>query len=472
MISNVETEHANEISSINLRRFWRPEILLLLLAVALYFILHNIYRVANVDDAWSLSFAYNYLFKHISSDVTFGATTGGCGVMYFGKTYAYLYGAILDALGWTKSNALYISTLFVGLSSIVWYFIIWRLTRLRKFAFIFAVLMVIIEPFFEAANEARPDALTFLLVSIAFLAIIEHKPFLAGITAMVAFETHPMGIIAFFYVFSAIVTNIIKYGFPKGKIVSKTILFIMGVGLGILYFFLLHYHFLGTLVRSVTASNTSHQVFSNLFTGYFFNTGYARHLPELLLILISMTVFIKRKYYQSNPHVLVLLVVLTGLLLFVKRPNFRYIIYIYPVFLLLILETFRRLNRLKLAVLIYMVLILPPYTCAFVYHRNYNQTVYIHKIETAVPHDQLPVVGGSDDWFAFKERRFYTTNYDGKFKKLNLKEFYFIENKNYRHDEFPQLESIIEHRYNGKAIARFTVNHEHYRVLLEQAKFN
>jgi hypothetical protein len=38
----------------------------------------------------------------------------------------------------------------------------------------------------------------------------------------------------------------------------------------------------------------------------------------------------------------------------------------------------------------------------------------------------------ANDWFAFKDRRFYALNYNWRFSKLKLKEFYLIENRNFR----------------------------------------
>jgi hypothetical protein len=90
----------------------------------------------------------------------------------------------------------------------------------------------------------------------------------------------------------------------------------------------------------------------------------------------------------------------------------------------------------------------------------------------AVPHNQLPVVGAANDWFAFKDRRFYALYYNGRFSKLKLKEFYLIENKNFRHDEFPEMKSIIKHHYTGITISKFNANRELYRVKLEKVRLN
>jgi hypothetical protein len=188
------------------------------------------------------------------------------------------------------------------------------------------------------------------------------------------------------------------------------------------------------------------------------------------MIIAALIIFIRRKYHRDHQYIIILLIALSSITLLVKRPNFRYVLYVYPAFLLLVLITFHRLNKLKLLVWIFLILLLPPYTYFYYSHHQYNSVEYLHKIYRAVPHDNLPVVGGASDWFVFKDRCFFTLNYNGKFRKLGLKKFYLIENPDYQHTEFPQLRDIINQYYSGKTISSLTVNQERFTVKLEQAK--
>ena len=62
----------NNIDSIS-ERWYRWGSYALLLSIALsYFFLHGSYRFDNKDDAWTLSFAYNWLHKGVEYDLTFG----------------------------------------------------------------------------------------------------------------------------------------------------------------------------------------------------------------------------------------------------------------------------------------------------------------------------------------------------------------------------------------------------------------
>lgn len=449
-----------------------PELLVLFFTGIVYVCLHGIYSPVNVDDAWSLSFAYNFLFKHIGYDLTFGSISGGCGVQYFGKTYAYIYGLILNCFGWTKSNALFISTSLILVAVLVWYFIVHQLTRNKKVAVWFCILMLIIEPFFRAANEARPDALTFLLVSAAFLAFLSRKTFWAGLIAMVAIEVHPLGIISLGYILAAQIYHLIKYG-ARARAHDKTTLkkmlfFLGGLGVGIVYYVGLHFAALSTITHEVMASNSGHRIINNFIIEYFLFNDFGRHMPELLLSIIVVVFFVRRKFYREDPYCLILLIILPCITLLIKRPNFRYIVYLYPVFLLLILQTFQRLGRLRLAIILFIILLIPPYTVIFYNNHGYQLNKYLNKLVAAVPKDSLPIVGGSNDWFVFKERVFYAHNYNGRFHCLQLKGFYLIENQKYRSGEYPCLMKAVKELYSERTIAKFRVNHELFKIKLEQ----
>jgi hypothetical protein len=178
------------------------------LAIGVYWALHLIYRPENVDDAWVTSYVYGYFKQGIEQDVAFKNQWVVTGVELFGKTFAFLYGALYSIFGWTKNAGHLISTAFAFLAALLWCRV-GVLTRLGKLgAVCLAGLLVLAEPGFSAANQARSDAFVFFLMSLATVLALEssRRPwlgFFSGLVAALAFECHPAGFLAFFYVAAA-----------------------------------------------------------------------------------------------------------------------------------------------------------------------------------------------------------------------------------------------------------------------------
>lgn len=159
----------------------------LLTAVTLYVFLHTIYRPDNMDDAWFLSIARNHIVNGIETDEVFGGLPGSGGfggVVLFGKTYTHIYGSILNLAGWTKSNSHAISLVFMLISAACWFGITVSLGYGRTIASFFAALLLIVEPFFGAANQARPDAMSFFCVSAGLFLFLKRSYLPAGFLAI------------------------------------------------------------------------------------------------------------------------------------------------------------------------------------------------------------------------------------------------------------------------------------------------
>jgi hypothetical protein len=258
----------------------------LLSIIVVYVCLHGIYRLANIDDAWFLSFAYNHKVRGIESDTLFGTEPGGGGFggsMFFGKSFSYLYGTVLNLMGWTKSAAHLISTLCIILSALCWSAILIHLKFSRHLASLFGLTFLLVEPFFGAANQARPDALSFLVVSSAFLLFLRRHYILAGVFASIAFEIHPVGISALLFMASATAAAIRK-GQQHDKILSGPMIIglMTGFAIGFIYYLALHGTYWHLLPEILLQGNSGVGKINNILFEYFSKRNTCAISPNLL----------------------------------------------------------------------------------------------------------------------------------------------------------------------------------------------
>src|SRR5438445_8316651 len=93
------------------------------LVVAVYVSMFRNYRVWEIDNAWNLSFSYNYCIKGVEVDASFGHTapfgTGG-GTVVFGKIAAMVQCAALAPLHWSlvAANVLSVAGVMLSMAAI------------------------------------------------------------------------------------------------------------------------------------------------------------------------------------------------------------------------------------------------------------------------------------------------------------------------------------------------------------------
>ena len=169
--------------------------LVVLSIAATYYLLHITYIPTNSDDAWTTSFAYSYFYHGELQDRVFGRPAGT--LIAFGYSYAALQKIVLDVFGWSRSNAILLSTCLFFLSLPFW----WQISRnfgcSKNASLLYVLLLPLWEPLFRIANTARPDACCLLLTAIAFFWAQRRKYVLAGLSAGIALEVHQMGALAF-----------------------------------------------------------------------------------------------------------------------------------------------------------------------------------------------------------------------------------------------------------------------------------
>lgn len=432
-----------------------------------YLALHGIYRPDNKDDAWFLSFAYSHVVQGVESDVVFGSRpgTGGYGgVLLFGKTYSYLYGYVLNALGWTKSNGHLISTVCILLSAICWGLLLRKNGQSRLLSGVFACALLLVEPYFGAANQARPDALSFLLVSGSALAFSFNRYVAAGLLAAIAVEIHPVGISALLLIAALAVARQQSDPFDRRTLVLAAVGLLAGLLIGAAYYYGLHADHLSLLLSTLTSGNAGAGGSDNILIEYFLKTKHFRHVPELVVFVACTVWFVKRRYYRETWLVPALFVACMAFALIVQRPNFMYTIYVYPGFLLLTLWLCERNGWLKAAGLAVLVYLIPQYAIVFAQNRSWDMAQYVAQVRAAVGQHQEPIVGNPNDWFAFQQREFYSASYHGDLRPVLPGQFVLIESDHYRDGEYPRMTALVNESYRIAETVEFQSRGKPVRV--------
>jgi hypothetical protein len=437
-----------------------------LLLVAIYLIVGGIYRPQNLDDGWTLSALYEYHLHGAEHDKIFGATLaseGQDGVYHFAKIQAFIYGIILDIVGWTQSAAHAVSTLFVGLGALTWGIIAKRLTGRGGLAAATVILLLFSEPLFGPANESRPEALTFFFASVAFALYLFDRPLLSGLFIGLAFEVHPAGLFAGLYVASAYFAKAAKTGLKNHIFSRPTALLLLGSLLGLSAYLLLHADALLTLLQTFSQSNTG---FSNFLVYYFFKAKYMRHIPELIFFVLMLGFFVRGRHWKDAQPLVWLLVITGSSLLVLHRGNIHYVLYLYAPLMLISLWVADRYKKLYLTFALCLAFFAAQYGAIYYLNRAYSFDAYSSAITNAVPDDDLTVVGTSNDWFIFKERSFYAYTYGpAAFNAVAPSAFYLIRNDSpymsYPRDRFYEN---IDRSFSCSKLSGFTLGGEKVQV--------
>lgn len=440
----------------------------LVVIILVYIFLHGIYRPQHPDDPWFFSYIYNHFVKGTEYDVCVGSIGYGYdGVTLFGKTFTYLYGTILNSLGWTRSNAQLVSTVIMGVTAVIWWAALVQLGFSQRLCIFFSLTLMIVEPFFGAANQIRPDALCLFLISASLLLFLHHKYVISAFLALVAFEVHPVGIVSFIYMSSAGFSQILSRSSSSKKTIAHILFQILfGIALGILYYIALHHRYIALLPSVLTQTNTFGNNFNNFLTMYFFKARYIRHLPELSFIIICTAWFIKKRYYRENSFITTFALVSLVFAIIIRRPNPMYIIYIYPAFLLMILWIFDRENHLKTGCVLILFYLLPQYTFVYMLNHNTNISSYLDSLQRIIPSDSTTIVGRLDAFYTFKDRRFFSYEYREDIESLKLDMFYLLEDDNYRKGipSLRQFKKFADAAYKSEQIGSFSYLGETYVV--------
>jgi hypothetical protein len=450
-------------SQIRGKFFWASLWFLYAVSILLtYAFLHMHYRPNDVDDGWSLSYLYNYFYKGITTDLNFGDPFNG--VQFFGKFHALLVAFILELLGWTRTNGHLLSIFFMGTALVLWFFILRSLGYSRTLALSFLFTASLLDPFFTAATSTRLEAFEFLLITLAMTAFLLRWWMASMLITWLAIESHPIGVMAFFYMGAAWAASpSLRSAFQK-RLPLNLIKISFGFFTGACSFTLLHYEVLTQIPGLLFQKNLPGHIksYGPLFD-YFFLTKYLRHLPELLLFATALILFLRKRIYLQEKFTWLFLISMAAAALLIRRPNFHYALFLYPSLLLLLLSTAEALKRLPLILLGLWLFLVPQYFLAYVQNRSYDFQKQVRTLSATIPDDPLPVLANANEWFAFYHRPYYYYNYLGDYRKLELKEFYLIEDNDYRSMN-GDMKQWIQSRFKEEVLKKLVINGQTYEV--------
>lgn len=139
------------------------------------------------------------------------------------------------------------------------------------------------------------------------------------------------------------------------------------------------------------------------FSQYFIHRSYYRHVPELIILLISGVFFIRSKLFLQHRFLSVALVLTFIGSIIIRRSVYIYVIYYFPLFIMLMVATAAHYRKRLLLALLFVGLLLPQYTYLWWKQGGFHFDRYVTAVRAAMPDDALPIVGSSNNWFAFME---------------------------------------------------------------------
>jgi hypothetical protein len=176
------------------------------------------------------------------------------------------------------------------------------------------------------ATQARPEAFAFLLVSGSLLLAMQERWFWSAFFGALAVESHPAAALGCFW----LLPQLLQSPLESARTRRNWLFAGMGGTVAVLAYLVLHRPYLADLAEALRGGSESLGLGRHFAIEYFFRTKYLRHLPELLIF--AMAAFF---YFRSaNPlrrlaGPLPTMVLVVGSLL-LSRPNFHYMVYLYP----------------------------------------------------------------------------------------------------------------------------------------------
>ncbi len=391
---------------------------------AIYILLHNIYHIHYVDNAWTMSFAYSYIKKGLEIDIVFRPESRKA-FLLFGRAQNIIYGVILNIFGWSKSLSTWISTLLMAGTAFLWYFIGKKVLS-KNAAIVFSLSLLTFTQFLNAANLARAEAPTIFISSIAMLLFIKERYFFSAFAGMLAFENHPMGATSFFYMLGYAIYRRKELFGDKKELLKKLGLFFSGIAAGVIYYFALHGEYISfqkieSIYSRANSFSGSRSRFSNYIHYYFHHNK-----KWLLFFLFSILVYLKKRLYKENALPLFLLISVLASSLILKRASYHYAVYMFPPLLLITIQAFAKMKVENLLLVVFLCSMYFNHIGTIKDRFNYDIEGETAELKKHMPKDDTPVVGLADYWFGFKERKFYPCEYQGRWQNEKLEKVYFI----------------------------------------------
>jgi hypothetical protein len=379
----------------------------------LYLALMGKYGAFEVDNTWFLSFSYSFWVDHIPTDsfMLSAFPSGMGGVVAFGKLAAVVQGTVLNLFGWSLTNAILLSIVFTLLSLVLLAQTCRQLGYSTNFTLCYVALLGFSEPFVSVSQLARYEFLLVFLLALALWLATRNRPVLAVLTAALATEIEPTGIV----VALATVTFLFSLNVrSKATRPSRLLLSILvGVAGALAVYLVLHRDIVSILRTADWISFNRRPVAwpGGFVTAYYI--VFRRHLPELAVVIAAVVMCFlpgKRHLLWEWPALCVGVIVVASSLL--RWPNVHYFCLIAPFLCLFVLQVFyadRYRNLILAAIVLFTV---PQYAWRYriwsSHHaavskgeqREVSEAIARAALVSGKPPEELRIVGNYWLWFA------------------------------------------------------------------------
>ena len=166
---------------------------------------------------------------------------------------------------------------------------------------------------------------------------------------------------------------------------------------------------------------------NNYILNYFLTYSWKSHIWEFVLLVGTLVLYFKKGIYKKNRFLTTLLIVLVISTFITRRENSTYLVFIYPVFILLFFYTFEQIYKLRGFASVLLIALSSYYGAIYLQHHDFNFGQINEHIQSELLDPNKPVIGMPDVWFAAIDRDFIPIHYHRDFNKLELDEFYLVE---------------------------------------------
>jgi len=434
---NPQSQNFNTPTNPNSSIDYLPFILLGIIGIA-YSLLHTNFNIYYEDDSWTLSNAWNYTVLGVDHDLTFLDQDGAFTGQLFGKLYFHLCGAFLNIFGWTKSNAFIFNSGLIMIAAVVWHYILRELPFSKRTTQILPFFIALMPPVFFAAHTGRTDAFTFLLMSIGIYLFVKKKYIPAGVIAILAMESHIMGLITLFYYLAHFLSeNLSSKHFSNKKEMTRWIRSntpmalksMAGIIIGSAIYLALHWKTFDISILSEMIVSKADMVspVNNYILAYFSDFDWIHHIPEFFLLFGTLFVYFRHKIYRENKFLFVLMVVLFISTLITRRENRNYFVFLTPALLMFYFYTYEQLGKAKGFMTSLTAICVLYFSTVYYSNHDYKFDQFVNFVRSNTTKSELPVVGMPDVWFAAYDKEYYPIHNERDFNKIDLEEFYLVE---------------------------------------------
>lgn len=444
-----------ENDGLSLRRHW-PFAALGVLALVGYSVVAGRYYIHFMDDAWVMAWAYNWLHHGAQTDNVF---RDGSYVLVFGKLMWLVYGGALELFGWSKANALHVSTALIFATGACWYGIARRLGWSATTGLTLAATIVLLDKIVEAGALCRPEAMVLLWISGALLAFAHERYLLAGLLAVAGAETHPMALTSLFYILAWTLTHHRKYRENPANTARKVGWFALGGALGVAVYVGLHWDALqsGQVAKVLAGSDKFAGAARSEWT--YLDRHFQWHSQlELLIFVFALFAWLQQKAWRDCAFPLLVVVCVVVSAFGSSRPNGFYAALAFPAFAVLCVAAFEKAGIARAALALLAVSFVFETHARWAKHPEFQPQSGLAEIAAAVPADGLPVAGMNDFWFLFPDRPFLPGDYHGdvaarldseEWSDLYLIDSTFMSNRR----TFGQIKSHLRRHFVSEVIA-------------------